>query len=180
MISRLFCIVTFALVAAPHATVFAEDSIPNFVANKSLIVAQVGNSNQFAAYSKHTGEWTTHTFPDGVKAVPVAGTHLIAFSLEGESIANLVAVDANGKWQVHKLAETNAKNFVPHVGKNIAIYQADSSAYGFSGGIGAWDSVPSKAMPDLTDDSAMIVEPDKISVFSVLSGKWSTSPDLSP
>jgi len=180
MIGRLLCILTIAFAPVLQPTASAVDSVPQFLSNKSLVVARIGESNQFTAYSKRTGEWTDYTFPKGVTVTPVTGAHLIAFALEGDSIANLVAVDAKGKWQIHKIADANAKICTPHIGDNLAIYKIGETAYGFSGVSGVWDSIATKEMPQISDASAMIVESGKISMFSSLSGKWSTSRDLSP
>ncbi|TWT79507.1 hypothetical protein CA13_09100 [Planctomycetes bacterium CA13] len=179
MTPRLLSIIALLAFISFATNTPAEDSVPDFVANKSVVVARIGDSNAFTAYSKQIGEWTTHKFPDGIRATPVSGSHLIAFALEGDSIAELVAVDANGNWQTHKLSDENAKKCTPYVGANLAIYRIGFATWGFSGATRSWDSIKTGAAPSLSEDSAMILEPGYIHMFSELSGKWSSSPDLS-
>ena len=145
---------------------------------EALVVARMGDSNQFAAYSKLTGEWTVHEFENGVTAIPLLGNNLAVFQLRGERINELVAVDSNGKWQRQKLPEST-QECVPVVSSNISVVTIGKQCYGFSGALGKWASTDTTAVPSVLGDTAMIVGNDRITMFSAQSARWSTSPNLS-
>ncbi len=173
----------FTFVAVLYLTVYtsagdAEERKLDFVKNDTLVIARIGESNQFAAYSKLAGGWTVHEFPTGIKAIPVVGDNLVVFALEGDRISELVAVDSNGKWQRLKLAEST-KKCVPVVTSSIGVITIGKNSYGFSGTLGTWAVVYATAMPTVSNDTAMIVSDDRITMFSAQSGCWSASPNLS-
>lgn len=76
---------------------FAQDEDKSYhIQSDTLVVAKVKGTNEFLAYSKTVGKWNTFTFPQGVSAVPVVGSGVCAFQLEGEAITEVVAVDLKG------------------------------------------------------------------------------------
>jgi len=161
------------------ATVNAVDNVPSFIKNNAIVIARVGDSNQFAAYSKITGKWIVHTFPKDVKVVPIVGTNVAIFRIEGDSITELAAVDERGNWSLQKLPDGTTGKFNPMVSNDIAIVTIGKTSYAFSGIRGSWASIDAPTTPKISDDTAMIVDNDKISMFSAQSGRWSVSPKLS-
>ncbi len=149
-----------------------------FINNEALVVARIGDSNQFTAYSKFSGKWTVHKFPDGVDVVPVLGGDLAMFQLEGTSVKELVAVDVNGVWQRQKLSNGAARRCVPVVGSRVGFVSVGGHCYGFSAKLGKWAVVESDAVASVSNDTAMIVGKQNIKIFSAFTGKWAASPKL--
>lgn len=145
--------------------VSAEDNGPSHLKNESLVVARIGDSNSFAAYSKHTGKWLIHKFANGLTVIPVLGQTLVAFQVSGDRVAELVAVDKSGEWRTHKLPKIGTRTCTPIVGSDVAAFSVDGKAYGFSGLNGSWASVAMPEPPQVADDYAMVVSKDRISVF---------------
>lgn len=158
--------------------VSADDSGPSHLKNETLVVARIGESNSFAAYSKHSGTWSIHKFADGLTAIPVLGQTLIAFQVSGDAVAELVAVDKNGEWRTHKLPKIGARTCTPIIASDVAAFSIDGKAYGFSGLNGSWASADLRQLPQVASDYAMIVSNDRISVFSAHTGAWAESPVL--
>ena len=161
----------------PHAG-FADDNGPSHLKNETLVVARIGDSNSFAAYSKHSGKWSIHKFADGLTVVPVLAQTLVAFQVSGDSVAELVAVDKNGEWRTHKLPSVGSRTCTPFVASHVAAFSVDGIAYGFSGLDGSFDSVALSESPQVSEDYAMIVSNDRIAVFSAHIGSWAESPVL--
>lgn len=154
---------------------FAQDTDKSYhIQSDTLIVAKVKGTNEFLAYSKTVGKWTSFTFPKGVEAVPVVGNGVCAFQLEGEAITEVVAVDLKGNWCSSKLPAA-AKKCVPIIADDVAVLVVDGRAHAFSGELGKWDSVPASVAPQVSKDIAMIVAPDSIAVFSSATGKWAVA-----
>jgi hypothetical protein len=151
-----------------------ETDKPFYVMNHTLVVAKVTETTRFLAYSRTVGEWNEFTFPEGVSTVPVVEGNICAFLLEGEAITELVAIDVKGNWCRSKLPAT-ARKCVPIVQDNVAVYMVDGRAHAFSGQVGTWDSIAASRTPYLGSDTAMIVTPDSIAIFSAATGKWAVA-----
>lgn len=178
MRNTLLAFVSFSFATICSFPVNADDGRPDYVENGTLVVARIGDSNQFAAYSKFTGDWTIHAFSSDVTVVPVLGNDLAIFKLEGDRITELVAVDSHGRWQRQKLRESTQK-CIPLVASSIGVITIGDTSYGFSGPLGKWASTDATAKPMVSSDHAMIVGTDRITMFSAQSGRWSVSPKLS-
>ena len=159
--------------------VAAEEKLPQWVGTDSLVVAYVKGSNRFAAYSKLSGNWTTHSFSDDVKPIPIVSRNLVAFRLDGKSVKELVAVDERGEWQVHKLPAPISTPCIPVVDGAVATYRVGDRTYAFSSGTGTWDSIEVQGDASLSDEMAMVVSTSHIYVFSAQTGVWAKSPVLS-
>ena len=161
----------------------AADKTPNWISSgDGLIVAQIGDSNSWAAYSKYSGKWVTHTFPKNVTPIPfipVTVNGLVAFELRGEEITEVVAVDRQGNWQVQKLTKAATEKCSPIVEMNVAAYKIGNRTYAFSGLMGLWDSIAHASVPAVTEDTVMLVASGNIAMFSAQTGKWAESPNLS-
>ena len=161
-----------------HEAVVADDNGPSHLNNETLVVARIGNSNTFAAYSKHSGKWLTHTFAEGITAIPVMGESLVAFQVTGDKVTELVAIDRDGIWRTQKLPKTGSRTCTPIVGSDVAAFSIDGTAYAFSGIGGSWASTALPATPQIASDYAMVVSDDRIAVFSAHTGSWAKSPVL--
>jgi len=166
-----------SLVLLHHQADIADDG-PSHLKNETLVVARIGDSNTFAAYSKYSGKWLTHTFAEGLTVFPVMVESLVAFQVEGDTVTELVAVDRNGKWRTHQLPDTGSRTCTPFVGSDVAAFSIDGTAYAFSGISGSWASTALSAPPQIASDYAMILSEDRISVFSAHTGSWAESPVL--
>lgn len=156
---------------------FAQDAakyVVYYLQSDSVVVADVTNSNEFLAYGKTVGKWNRFTFPQGVRAIPVVDDGVFAFSIEGEKIAEIVAVDLQGNW--HKLTlPVPAKKCVPRVSEKLAVYVVNGNVHAFSGELGKWDSVEGSAAPELSDDTAVLSTSESLAVFSAATGKWAVA-----
>ena len=177
MIARSIPINAFivALLVTSHASVAQDADGPVYVQDKTLIVAKVTDSNEFLAYSKQTGKWTSYTFPDGVTAVPVVTGDMCAFDITGDKITEIVAVDHQGNWRSYKLPMTTAMKCEPIVSGTVAVYSIDGHAHAFSAVLGEWDSLAATATPSVSKDIAMIVTRDRIAVFSAVTANWAVA-----
>ena len=164
---------------SPDSQIFPVANEPNWVGNDTLVVVQIAGSNSFAAYSKHSGKWSTHSFPDGVVAIPVISGNCAAFQLTGEGISEVVAIDRNGEWRTRRLIQA-ANQCVPIVGNDVAAIQTGDHTYAFSATKGAWDIVMSSTAPRISNDTVMLLSPDRISAFSAKTAAWAESPSLKP
>ena len=151
-----------------------EADRPTYVQSDTLVVAKVKDTNQFLAYSKTVGEWKAFTFPEGIRAVPVVEHGVCAFSLEGEAITGLVAIDLKGNWCGLRLPAP-ARKCMPVIATDVAVFVVDGRAYVFSGRLGMWDSVAASGTPQVSKDTAMMVAPDSIAVFRADTGRWAVA-----
>ena len=164
-----------ALFVASQAAIAQDGEQPLFIQSEHLIVAKVTDSNEFLAYGKVTGKWTKHSFPDGVTAVPVMADDVCAFSLKGDKVAEIVAVDRAGNWRPFKLPMATATHCVPIVTDTLAVYSVDGHAHAFSAILGRWHSVVAKAVPSVGKDTVLLVTADRIAVFSAQTAKWAVA-----
>lgn len=156
-------------------SIFAQDAEKSYhIQSDTLVVVKVHGANEYLAYSKNVGKWSSFAFPEGIKAVPVVGNGVCAFHLKGEAITELVAVDLKGNWCSSKLPAAT-KNCFPIIANDIAVFLVDGTAHAFSGELGKWDSLPATVAPQLSNDTAMIITPDSIAIFSSATGKWATA-----
>ena len=158
------------------ASTFAQDADKSYhIQSDTLVVVKVKETNEYLAYSKRVGKWNAFTFPKGVTATPVIGGDVCAFKLEGEAIAELVAVDLNGNWCTAKLPAP-AQKCSPIIADEVAVYVVDGTAHAFSGELGKWDSVPtSGTQVHAKKDMVIIVAHDSIAVFSSMTGEWAVA-----
>ena len=177
MIVRSFPLTVFiaGLLVTNHSAIAQDAAKPRYVQGEHLIVAQVSGSNDFLAYSKATGKWTKHTFPDGVTAVPVMGRAVCAFSIAGDKITEIVAVDRGGNWRSFKLSMATATKCVPIVSDTLAVYTVDGQAHAFRAVLGKWHTVAATATAAVSKDTAMIITADRIAVFSAVTAKWAVA-----
>ncbi len=127
------------------------------------------------------GKWASHTFPDGIEVTPVVSNHCVAFRQRGQSVAELVAVDQNGNWPVHKLKDPVKGGCVPCLGQRLMYCIADGHTHAFSAVVGRWDSlaavstVPFQSV-SLNEEAGMetilVVTPTSISTFSARCPMW--------
>ena len=61
------------------------------------------------------------------------------------------------------------------VSDQVAIYVVDGTAYAFSGKLGKWDSVAASAVPQLSNETALLVEKESIAAFSASTGQWAVA-----
>ncbi|MEQ8790312.1 MAG: hypothetical protein RIC55_28715 [Pirellulaceae bacterium] len=148
---------------------------PHYLQGEHLIVTQVKDANEFLAYSKVSGKWARHTFPDDVVATPVMGDRVCAFQLEGEKITELVVVDRQGEWRTVKLLMSTGSTCVPVVSSALAVFQVDGRVYAFSADVGKWDAIDAAAPAAVGDDLVTIVSPDRIAAFSSATGRWAAT-----
>lgn len=166
-----------AALMCTRGSAFAQDTDKSYyIQTDNLVVAKVKSTNQFLAYSKTVGKWSPFTFPKGVTAVPVGTNGVCAFSLEGEAITEIVAVDHKGNWCTSKLPAAS-QTCVPIISREseVVVCLVDGIAHAFSGELGKWDSVAATVAPQLSKDTVMIVAPDSIAVFSAATGKWAVA-----
>ncbi|KAA1257420.1 hypothetical protein LF1_52690 [Rubripirellula obstinata] len=176
MFRRTLIAVSLAVPLASNT--IADEGQPSHLRNETLIVARIGDSNAFTAYSKHSGKWSTHAFAEGATVVPVMGETLAAFKVSGESVTELVAVDKNGAWKTQKLPKPASRTCTPVIGSDVAAFSIDGTVYGFSGLTGSWDTAPLPGPPQVAEDFAMVLSDDHICVFSGFTGSWAKSPAL--
>jgi len=160
-----------------------EVKTPGYVRNGHLIITPIEGSNTFAAYSNKTGQWTSHTFPRDVHAVPVLSGHCAAFKITGKSVTELVAVDESGIWRVNKLPHATDSPCVPNIGQYLAFYAVEGHTYAFSATHGKWDSIAAINTMPMEFDSfngkgdmevVLVVTPKSISAFSAQHPAWAT------
>ncbi len=156
---------------------FAQE--PLWIEHDGLLVAQIGKSNSWAAYSKHSGKWRTHKFPKDTAVIPIIGSTVVVFQITGKDIRQLVAVDKQGRWRTTRLANPATK-CIPVVGSNVAAVQIGDRIHAFSGLNGAWDATQHAGSPRIDNDTVMTLSRNRISVFSAFSGHWAESPSLAP
>lgn len=165
------------------ALVAQDAKSPHYIRAGHLIVARVEASNTFSAYSTKSGKWASHTFPDGIEATPVASNHCVAFQLSGESLTELVAVDENGTWRVHKLTNPAKGGCLPYLGQSLMYCVADGHTHAFSATHGKWDSLAAVSTVPVQFDSLngkagmeviLVVSPTSISAFSAQCPTWAT------
>ncbi|KAA1257533.1 hypothetical protein LF1_00200 [Rubripirellula obstinata] len=176
MFRRTLTAVSLAVLLASHT--IADDGQPSHLRNETLIVARIGDSNAFTAYSKHSGKWSTHAFAEGATVFPVMGKTLAAFQVAGDSVAELVAIDKNGVWRTQKLPTAGSRTCTPVIGSDVAAFSIDGTVYGFSGLTGSWDAAALPGPPQVAEDFAMVLSDDHICVFSGFTGSWAKSPAL--
>ncbi len=157
----------------------------------TFVLVKVRNSNRFRTYNKTTGQWRKHQFAKGVKAVPIVSTSsrsqsgIAAFA--GGDMSELVAIDAQGEFRTHKLEQPIPRTPLegPFVGNEMLYFVVSGTVHAFSGRTSAWGSLKAPHLSNLQPGDEMnwpvinggtlIVEfDDRISAFSVQSGKWST------
>ena len=114
-------VLAVALTSGIKSAAAQDAGNPQFLQGEHLIVARVAGSNEFLAYSRSTGRWTSHTFGDNVTAVPVMGQSVCAFTLEGEGISEIVAVDHRGNWRPFPLGEEATAKYAPVVDRSLAV-----------------------------------------------------------
>jgi hypothetical protein len=158
-----------ALVRFTSGTI-AEEPF-SYLTNSDLVISKATDTNEYLAYSKHSGAWKRHAFAQGTKAIPVLSGSLCVFALAGDSITELVGVDRQGNWRIAKLA-TPTKECKPLVSESVAVFNQDGRTYAFSSITGTWDSVPTMSTSLLESDMVLMKTEDSIAVFSAQTGRW--------
>ena len=190
----LFPLFLIGACAASHCAANEFDWVDS---GRALVIAKAAEANTHAAYSSHSGKWTTHQFPDGVKAVPVVADDLAVFQLSGKPIEQLVAVDKQGRWQVCSMKKTDDEgprpnSVTPIVGSEVAVVQIGNRHYAFSGSLGRWDvfvadktPAPQEAdqgfqsnVPYVDSNRVFVHSGNRMAIFSAATGKWAVSPPL--
>lgn len=126
------------------------------------------DSNGFAVYSPRTKRWTSHNFPKHLQVKPCAdgagagyptgwrrgvGATLtvgpiVAFELSDAPIEELVAVDCQGRFCIHKLDAPLKQRFKPFITGSGVFYDiVDGKIYAFSGMTGTWDVLEAPEIP---------------------------------
>jgi len=176
MLAGFLCAFTMPVLSSS-----AEEK-PNWIGNDTFVVARIGDSNSYAAYSKYSGKWAAHSFPANVVVAPVVLESLIAFRIDGEAVTQIVAVGQSGEWKVQTLPHATAQPCIPVANENVVTYRIGDRTYGFSGKTGTWDSTTQSGVVgqgvSVSGDTAMIVASDRISIFSAQTGTWAESPIL--
>lgn len=178
-VSTSVLLIACCFVTVSGQSTYNRPAIPNGVGDDgTLLVVPVEKDNAFAAYSKHTGKWSTHTFPKGIVVVPVVSGNCAVFMLVGENISEVAAVDRNGEWRTCRLNQkTNRCD--PVIGSDVAAIQIGDFIYAFSATKGTWDTLSKSATtPRVYSDTVLVVTPEKISAFSAQTGAWAESPSL--
>jgi len=184
---KFFTVVAAVVLACSMETASAEEpNAPLYIQGGSLTVLKIEGGNQWAAYSAKAGKWSTHTFPDGVAAVPIVNGGVIAFHLSGKAVSELAAVDQNGVWEIHKLPKATDAACVPIIAGGVAVVAVDGNAHAFSGRLGKWDTLKGigTATPEVNGpafgntadsvDFVRITTATKMSMFSANSPTWAT------
>jgi RNA polymerase sigma factor (sigma-70 family) len=149
----------------------------------------------FLSYSKSEGKWDQYTFPASVSAVAIVNEpHSLErnakacaiFQLSGPAISELVAVDSNGAFRTHQLANpVDGQHIAAVATGQLAFCHIGATLYAFSGKTGTWDSLDAPHLgipPDThyerlrTDvrDTFLVDCDDRFAAFSLHAGKWST------
>ena len=181
-------------VVEPHTTSANGASSTSFDVG-SFVIINARGTNTFLAYNKSSGEWRRHTFPNGLKAVPVVSGRsmsslgAVGFYLVGGPVSELVGVDDNGQFCIEKLPKPVNEKFVPAVDEGLTYYIVDGMVHAFSARTGTWDSLTAPQLREEVESSAemqshtlltsnagtLMVEFDnRISAFSIESGRWTT------
>jgi hypothetical protein len=170
-VALLLFVAALTSVVQNRATL-ADDGSPKIMQSSDLIVVRIPKSNTFAAYSKHTGEWTRHTFDKDSTIAPVAGASVCAFSVKGKATSELAAVDHNGRWHIQKLSAATSSLCSPIVSSHIAVFTVDRHSYAFSATKGKWDSI-SAVGAVVASDVAILVDSTQVAAFSAECPYWS-------
>ncbi|MEP3478584.1 MAG: hypothetical protein ABJZ55_04995 [Fuerstiella sp.] len=175
---QIFALIASLLIISNLPNSVADDSkSPTYIWAGHIIITQLEGTNTFAAYSTKTGKWASHTFPDGLQATPFVSNSCVAFQLSGKSIAELVAVDENGIWRIHKLSKPTQAVCVPTIGEQLLYYAFDGHTHAFSGIQGKWDSVSTThavLSGKVGMEFVLVVTPTSISAFSAQHPAWAT------
>jgi hypothetical protein len=154
-IALLLIAVTTHCVAADENESFAVRVIDE----ATIGVVRGDDSNAFAAYSKLRKRWSTHNFPNHLTVKPWTlgeftaknkNDLVVAFELAGGPVADLVAVDCNGQFRIHKLETALDGELKPVLnGDGVIYYIVDETVFAFSGKTGTWDSYHVPGLPDV-------------------------------
>lgn len=163
------------------ATLLVNASLPTVSADNfertrlfEIIVAPISDSNDFLAYNTKTGRGQEYTFAKETKPIPVANEAIAAFSLKGDKINELVAVDRQGTWRPLKLPKSTAKECVPIVSDRLAVYYVDGHVHAFSGITGTWGTISCASSQRLAvgDYTAIVITADSRTIFNADAGTW--------
>lgn len=160
MVIRL-SIALLLIAATSHcASADENESFVDRVIDESTIgLVRGDDSNAFAAYSKPNKRWSTHNFPCYLTVKPVTlgestenkkNDLVVAFEITGGPIADLVAIDCNGQFCVHKLEKSLKCELKPILnGDGVIYYIVDEVVYAFSGKTSTWDSYRVPGLPGI-------------------------------
>lgn len=161
--------------AAPGQANAAHSIIPVF--GGSAIAATVPDGSRIWGYSLALGGWKEYALPEGVTAIPVVdGGGAIGLALRATQITEVAAYsNETGTWHVQRLLAPHSGSLDPRVENDLVAYSVGGYSYAFSARRGAWDVVEGEGVA-LERDHAMIVDAqaNRISVFSVETGRWDT------
>jgi RNA polymerase sigma factor (sigma-70 family) len=154
----------------------------------TFVLLAVRDTNAFLTYNKSDGRWERHIFPEGLKVVPNVGSDAMGFGVDGARVTELVGIDQNGKFRIHKLPQPLEKKFNPSVTSGLVYYLVDGIIYAFSGQTGTWDTLEAPHVKELPAVNGPHTNPlttaiagtlivdfgDHVAVFGRESGKWSS------
>ena len=168
---KLSAVCFFAIAIIPSLGISQVPLGARYIEGGNIVVAPVDGANSFQVYSKEVGEWSKVSFPKGVAAIPVIGSDVCTFKLEGEEITELVAIDSKGKAVKQELPKA-ATLCNPIVSGKLAFFVVDGRAYAFSAIAGRWDVIDAPANPHILNGVILVVAADWIGAFSAKTGKW--------
>ena len=168
-VTLLICVPISHTLNADEPSTFTNQVIDG----ETIGLVRGADSNAFAAYSKVRKQWSTHTFADYLTVKPATlgesfdkkDDMVVCFACTGGTVTELVAVDCNGKFQVHKLKSPLNEDVKPILnGDGVIYYIADEIVYAFSGKTGTWDTQHVPGLPDISWKDGVGTPPD-ISLF---------------
>ena len=160
MTYRILNLLCFLVLVNASTIAHGQDSFAKPIIDEATIgLVRGADSNAFAAYSKTAQKWSTHKFADYLKIKPYTlgefrednkNDLVIAFECTGGTVTELVAVDCNGQFCVHKLESAVNKDLKPVLnGGGVIYYINDEIVYAFSGRTGTWDKYNAPGLPNV-------------------------------
>jgi hypothetical protein len=153
---------------------------PSYIQNGQLIVISSPDGERVTAYSTETGKAKSLRLGKSSdtkhKVVPILSQGLAALYLKGPNIPRIAAFSVlDGSWYAQDLREP-AREAVPIVSQNLAVYGIGRRVYAFSSLARRWDvlELPEGvvAQPVLGNDAIICEHGDHLYVFSAKTGKW--------
>jgi len=165
-------IAPFAITYSSTAEQQEQPHVRGFL-TEHLAVAQPSDENSVYVYSPSTSGWSSHSFPEHLEVQPVLSSNLLAFSIKGEGITELVVADRTGRWHTQRLTAPTDKWAAPYVTDEIVAYAVGDTVYAFSARAGRWDTATiGNSSITINSNMALATSSDRAAVFSAVTGRW--------
>jgi hypothetical protein len=154
-----------------------KPSIPT-IESEQIIAVPSPVRDKIWAQSIDGGVWKAYQVPAGVKATPILSKALFVLMMEGPTINQIAAFEAeSGDWFTQDLREPAKDKVWPVVGPDLAAVTVGRFVYAFSAPARRWGVLElaegAKPFPAVGTNHIKVEDGTRLHVFSARTGRWS-------